>query len=462
MKANKHTVHIDQALSAKLKQFDSGYKGDYSAFKQTLSNYNSNYVRLDDALELKLGQSALKLESSWKKVAAVFWFRRLRNTSIILFVLIGLSYGIRYTTNIQHSSVAQKSGLVRETVSEMQVSGKRSLKNESNTYHELPKNKDGILANITGRKQPYFDKQALNNHNGEHISDIADNMLFEGILYDFTDLGSERQLKRSEVFGFPINPISAADVYKTISALNHISPGSSSQKWFSILRGLTIGVEISNSFQTSRSLMGSPDTENTNRNYAALSDNGRRVNHVINYGIVVEKSIYRGFGISTGIQKQTLNHTQTTDFVLNEAPVYDLDGSIAGYIQIVPERIAVRLENTVSYIAVPLYMTYHLKLGAKNSMQMKLGSGLLCQIDAETEKFDYKSLVLKPYNQPEKRFSMRQVRYGLGWTRQLPHNVMLSFAFERQDISKVAALSDQTERIQTNTNNFIVSLKFKL
>jgi len=226
MKANKHTVHIDQALSAKLKQFDSGYKGDYSAFKQTLSNYNSNYVRLDDALELKLGQSALKLESSWKKVAAVFWFRRLRNTSIILFVLIGLSYGIRYTTNIQHSSVAQKSGLVRETVSEMQVSGKRSLKNESNTYHELPKNKDGILANITGRKQPYFDKQALNNHNGEHISDIADNMLFEGILYDFTDLGSERQLKRSEVFGFPINPISAADVYKTISALNHISFGS--------------------------------------------------------------------------------------------------------------------------------------------------------------------------------------------------------------------------------------------
>lgn len=462
MKANKHTVHIDQALIAKLEQYDNSYKGDYSAFKQALSMHSSNYVLLDDVLEMKLGQSAFKLESSWKQVAAVLWYRRLRNASIVIIVLFGLSFGFRYAINIQQSSSAQKSGSVRHSVPEMKDSGKRTIKNENRAYHMTPMDEYSNRTIRTGRRQAYFDKTVLNNNNGIHNHGLADILLFDGHLNILTDLGSESQLKRSEILGISIDSVAETVASRRLSALNHIIPASLIRKRFSVFRGLTIGIEISNSFQNSHSFMGNPDPEYTNRNYEALTDNGRRVSHVVNFGISVEKMLLKGLGISAGLQKQTLNQTQITDFMLTEAPVYDLDGRIAGYIQIVPEKINVRLGSTVSYLAVPLYLTYNQNINANNSFQLKLGVGLMYQIHSETEKFDYKSLDLKPYQNSANRLTMRQARYGLGWTRQIGQHTMLSLAMERQAIDKIPALSDPTERIQTITNNVILSLKYKL
>jgi hypothetical protein len=464
-------LSIDSALRQLLGNNTSNEMGDYADFLEKLAGHDKNNVLIDEVIEEKLEFQTLKPENSWKRIIAIIWYRRLRNMSFIVLTLASLIYGVKYVMDRQsamteisigtNSSGSTKaielvSILPATKVIDSKQNDRKKIDEKTSIAIKGISNMRHITAN-TFQAGPEQNKAIINrNHSNTQIT--GGNMLVPAIHEDdaVISIGGFAQF-------FPHLKVEPDTIYT--ASYPALSPNRiPKDKNYTVTgklpkTGFIISLHVMNSFQNYHS--STTASRYVNRNYNALANNGRKTSHVLNYGLSIERHLFRGLGLSLGVNKFTLRQEQQTDFLLTEAPVIDIDGSIS-YFDIPPERIQATLENRINYVSVPFNVLYGLKLSSSNSIQVRFGSAMLYQVNKQTEKFDYKTLDLGAYNHQGNKFSFNTLQYGLAYTRNLKNNFMLSLGFERQILYKIDPLSDRTEKTRSSINNLTISLQYKL
>jgi hypothetical protein len=462
MNRDHKDINIDAALNQMLGSYNSGDGGDYADFLSRLAEHDKMFIPIDTVLEEKLEFQHEEYPSSWKNIVAIIWFRRVRNASVIFLLLLAVGYGLNVL--IRKEATGKNPSFTQEEPKDSEIpgTGTGSLsvpENISGTAlpvadrnEEADKRDANITAKITqaieNTKTGDTGFTALDNGSGEteQIPGNENENTFQiAGLKKFQGIGEPEAIVPASPFSF-----NKPDVRK-LRYINRL-PNS----------GIILGLNLINSFQHSHSSINRDEPHNINRNYEALSANGRSRTHVINYGISIEKTLFRGFGLSLGINKLTIVQKQHTDYVLKEVPVIDIDGNIAGYFGIADEKINERIENRVDYISVPFNLVYGLSLGNKNSLKFMFGTNMLGLADKDIKKFDYKTLDLKTYDNSRSSFSLgNNLQYGLSYSRNLRNNMMLSFGIERQ-VLKVKELSDNLEKTASAITNMTISIQYRL
>ena len=223
-----------------------------------------------------------------------------------------------------------------------------------------------------------------------------------------------------------------------------------------------IGFNLIGSQQSFNSEIDETNDKKLNRNYKEISSNGNKKSNVINYGFSIERTFYKGFGASIGINKMTLLKSQKVNYELNEVPVIDINGEIAGYIQITPDKIQEKVESKIQYISFPVQFSYSLKFKEKNSFQFKFGTSIMSEISHSNQKYDYTTLNLNSYHNDYRKQSFNNVQFGMFYNRNLTNRLILGLGYDRKNIGKVNALSDKTEKVKSQINNIGISFKIQL
>lgn len=458
MEPNKF-LHIDSALNQLLAKHPHAEGSDYSDFLKKLAEHDKTKVALDAVLEEKLSTPPQEPMGTWKNIVAIIWYRRIKRVAILLTILTSAFIALRYTKSESNKNTS--------------YSPTYPLQNKPSTVEIIPQHlgdlNNLILENASLKTAPIHtittaEKskiKSIDSHVSSPITPITAIQNSETTAPDESIINiklplnnlkkqSSTSVKSYELISFLPQP-----------KLTQLNPHKKS--FFERLpkTGFVLGVQFNNSFQNWQSDVNT-QARTTNRNYSNLANNGKESSYTMNYGLTFEKTLIKGFGISLGITKLTLKQQQNTDFILTEAPVYDIDGEIAGYIKIAPEKIQTRITNKIDYMAFPIQLMYGLKLTPRNSLQIKVGSSLTTELKKHTEKFNYASLLQAQYNSGGQRLSMNNLEYGVSIGRQIYGPIGLSLGYERQVFKKVNALSDRTETMGVSIHHFNISLKYKL
>lgn len=453
---NKH-INIDSALNQILEKHSASEGGDYNDFLFKLSEHDAKNTLIDDVLERKLIFQQSSGSGSFKRIIALIWYRRIRNASLVLLLL----FGIGYITNKFSNSKTNKNGIIQVTVNTKADNANLKHNSISKLDSKIEKVKESfnnqssldIPSNLNLAKPLLSSKGKVENS----IMQMEENPLitlpetFENNVW-LEPMGFKKltNLKSTKIENTVLAPL-----VKLSTPIPHFKRSSFPTT------GFIIGFNFTTSFQNYTSSIVA-DNKNVNKKYKGLTESGKKRSTVFNYGFSIERNIFKEFGLSSGINKLTIKQTQNTNYLLTEVPVFDIDGAIAGYIAITPERINKTIENKVDYIAIPLNLNYGFNIGKMNNFQFNLGSSLLAEMSHQTEKFDYKTLDLNQYTNASKRISLNAFQYGFSYHRNLKNNFILSLGFERQQINKINVLSDNTEKIKSNNNNFTFGLKYKI
>lgn len=441
---NQDKIHIDSALRQLLENHRSGDKGNYEALMARLAEHQKTTVPIDEVLDKALEFRAGDQRGFWRRVITLIWFRRLRNAGLIILLVSGIGYIVYHSTHYRDIGQQTKEGI------HAPFSKNDPEEQPASMFH-----KSAPAYAKLGHTEVINSTAGKNDRTGRSVSILNETTL--PVIYNEEEaMLSPRGLGRMAVF-------SGSGHFEKVPYLA-LGEGRRTRRspHFNGAGAFIIGFNFSASFQNCRSTIISNDPRNLNRNYDDLANNGNMRSLLFNYGISMEYGILGPLGISFGVNKLTVKQQQEVDFLLTEAPVYDIDGSIAGYIAIQPEMIRKKIENRVDYVSVPLNLTYSLALGAHNSIQFKGGTSVLSQVGKQTAKFDYKSLDLENFDHKNKKISMNTGQFGIAYTRALRNGFMFSIGFERQLMNRINPLSDNTERIKTEINNFTFSLKYKL
>lgn len=454
MKANN--IHIDDALKALIDKQKPSYQGDYADFLNRLAIHESNEISMDELLRDKLQTSTFQHDLSSKNIIVLFWLRRIKKISLAV-ILIGLAYwGAMHF--IQQDTPALVNVTTKNTLAtpiDAQSNAEILTQTKDNV---LEVNNDDIVntnASILDEKRNF---QIIKNH-----SETTSTNLFNHTETNASTDTPEKYLVLKPVKNIvlPLNSLSEfIQTVKLTSNSNIIADIVHAKK--RVKNTLSIGMHFTTSFQMSHSKLLSEDAKQINKNYNELANNGKRRTCAINYGISFQKSLFRNFGFQTGISKFTILNEQQTNYTIHDAPVYDIDGSIRGYINTPEEQIKETISNQVDYIALPINLFYNFKLSGKTDLQVKFGRTLTGEIDKHTEKFNYKTLFLENYTQSGRKISFNNQLIGISINRDLSKYFLLSVGYERQVIYKINALSDNTEKVSTSMNNLQISLKYKL
>lgn len=466
---NKNKLHIDTILQKNLLNPNLDEAGDYSDFLTRLDEFEKKNIIIDELLIHKNQVSSDDYAGSWKRVIALFWFRRIQKIAFVTMLVLASAYGIYYTVNYQTKTTDNI------------VDANNSL----NPIQEL--NNSNINSNDNSSNESIDNTKSFQNPN------LRNNVASKGVSSINLSNNSKEQYnssyKNNEIVT-TVNPednsglwienknnLAIADLYNPFLKTPNIvleNPLSQTQiidkraeqkpirKWLSFGSGIALGFHITSSFQSYKSTLNNYDPKRTNKYYESLSNNGKQTSFRMNYGFFIEKMLYKNWSLSSGINRFTIVQKQMTDYTLNEATVYDLDGSIGGYVTINPERIQMETESKIDFITVPLLFKYSLPLKQKSNIQFMFGSSLMLELKKNTNKFSYSSLEYGEFRQNNKKTSFKNIQYGMSYNRNLKHNLFIGIGVERQVIPNVSQLSDQTETRQSSSINFTLSLYYKL
>lgn len=467
---NKNKLHIDTVLQKNLLNPNLNEAGDYSDFLTKLAEFEKKNIIIDELLIQKKQVTSDDYAGSWKRVIALFWFRRIQKIAFATVLVLASAYGLYYTVNYQtktssdnivdaNNSVNPSKELNNSNTKTNDISSNESIDNTKSLQNSNSSNK--------AESKRFSSNNLSNNSENQNNSSYKDNVID-------TALNPEN---KSNILFENDNNLAIADLYNPFlktpnivleNPLNQTKIIDKSaeqkpiQKWLSFGSGIALGFHITSSFQSYKSTLNNYDPKKTNKHYESLSKNGKQTAFRMNYGFFIEKMIYKNWSLSSGINRFTLVQKQITDYTLNEAIVYDLDGSIAGYVTINPERIQMETESKIDFITVPLLFKYSLPLQSKSNIQFMFGSSLMLELKKNTNKFSYNSLEYGEFKQNNKKTSFKNIQYGISYNRNLKHNLFIGIGMERQVIPIVSQLSDQTETRQSSSINFTLSLYYKL
>ncbi len=452
-------IHIDTAINQLLNQTSVAEGSDYADFLNRLTVHNNNKVLLDTIIENNFTNLQLDPINTWSQIIEIIWLRRLKKVALLLILLTGAFIAIRYPINRpdKNTTIVQPKYLPNQIV---------TIENKADSMkkgHTTVKKNSVIKAS----KIPKETCVEISNNKSE----IFKLNLPPLKAIDPQNINTALSIESENYFGLPIRklkiipPTSVASPetisYLSLPVFPKINPPKKSFFERIPKTGFVLGLQLNNSFQNWQSDVNMQNGT-TNRNYSNLANNGKKSSYTLNYGLTFEKTLIKGFGISLGISKLTLKQQQNTNYILTEAPVYDIDGHIAGYISIAPEKIQTTLTNKIDYLAFPFQLMYGLNLTSRYSFQIKAGSSLTTVLKKQTEKFNYASLIKGSYNAHEPNVSMNNMQYSIAFTRQINGPIFLSIGYEMQVFKKVNALTDQTENMGVNIHHFNISLKYKL
>lgn len=447
-------ISFDSALRTLMVQPPPQEGGDYAVFLEKLSEHETATVALDDLLKEKLRSGTTVPQSVYRSIIASLWISRIKKAGIIVLLLTGfiisLDFAVDYFSEQHHTDNASEP--YRSIPSDVEV---MSPKNQSLTRH--PANHEVVKENV----QPTADKNFKSTI--QKTSLFQTPPLITG-MNSASPRGFTSMILKSRTFSFAAVYNHNDDDVLLMIPLPLISEGTISlpkTNGFVWSPNFEIGLSLLTSIQHYQSDIMDNDPENTNRNYASLTQNGQQSGQVLNFGISLEKPIFKQWGVSLGLQKYTLEQKQRTNYILTEAPVYDLDGRIAGYIDIIPEKIDATIANKIHYIALPINLLFTQKLHRGYGLQLKTGSSLMGMVEQHTQKFNYKTLDLGEYNRRGQRISMNNAMLGLSCSRSLPGRFTMAAGYEIQWLKNISQLSDPTEKVSSNIQSFTLSLKYQ-
>ncbi len=450
-------ISIDSALNQLLSQPVSAQGGSYSAFLEKLAAYDQQNLPLDIVLKDKLSTSAAVPDSMQKSIITLIWYRRLRTAAIITLFIVALGLGMNTLLNLINLEIpADRTISTHKSEPTLHLNTEITEKPDHTTlYAEKSMEAEKPLALASKPTTQAVSSKLIPDVKKENISiQFANSITY---LKSISNLQSYTQLILLSDPSIRIEPemIPSEDIQKRV-----LKP-SQNETGFNPKSNYTIGFNVSSSYQIYHSALNNTGNQNINRNYEKLAQNGRYPGQVLNFGFTFEKPVYKALGISIGLQKITLEQNQKTNFILSEAPVYDLDGQIAGYIDISPEPIQETIENKLQYLAIPIQLTYNINLSRLYSVQVNSGSSLFGLMDQHIEKFNYTTLELDRYANDRGKISLNNLQFGLHCSRRLQGNFLLSVGYDYQLLNNIGPISDETERVNASLHSINLSLKFQ-
>lgn len=450
-------ISIDSALNQLLSQPVSDQSSSYSAFLEKLAAYDQQNLPLDIVLKDKLSTSAAVPDSMQKSIITLIWYRRLRTAAIITLVIVALGLGMNTLLNlIDHEIPADRTISTHKSEPSLHLKTEITEKpDQTAPYAEKSMEAEKPLALESKPTTRAVSSKLTPDGHKENISIQFANSI--SYLKSISNLKSKTQLV------LLLNPLIRIEPgILPIEALqNSVLNKGQTANGFNLKSNYTLGFNSSISYQNYHSAINNTENRNINRNYERLAQNGRYPGQVLNFGFTFEKPVYKALSISIGLQKITLEQNQKTNFILSEAPVYDIDGQIAGYIDISPERIQKTIENKLHYMAIPIQLTYNINLSRFYSVQVNSGSSLFGLMGQHIEKFNYTTLELYPYANDRGKISINNLQFGLHCSRRIQSNFLLSVGYEYQLLNNIGPISDETEKVNASLHSLNLSLKFQ-
>ncbi len=464
---NEDKLNIDDLLNQQIQNHESMDFPAYDFIKSKLESEDSSSISFDDFLQQKLDVIDEVKDNKWKKFIFLFWFRKIKKPAVVLFMLAIIGFGINSMFNLKHTNdtTTVKKEVISKHSSEKNRDAESVLPNtnkydvaeqnykknnginfQKKTVNTKSKNK-GSNQTVTSGKM-VNENQYKSNDNMAKEFNLDEYILGSNFMQNLIKLNTKPLIV--EIEQLAISKIKKE--FKQKSTLFTALPSGN----------FLIGLSFLASHQKYQSEVQEKNDKKLNRNYSEISSNGNKKSIVFNYGISMERTFYKGFGASIGINKMTLLKSQHVDYELKEVPVIDINGEIAGYIQISPERIQEKVTSKIQYMSFPVLVSYSLQFKEKNSFQFKLGTNILSEISNNNYKYDYTTLQLSSYHNNSKKQSFNNIQYGMFYNRYITNKFILGLGYERQNLGKVNSLSDKTELVKSTINNIGISFKIQL
>lgn len=447
---NKDKINIDDLLNQHLQNHESNDFPAFDLMKTQIDIANSNNISFDDFLQEKLEVVEEVKDNKWKKFIFLFWFRKVKKAAIVLIIVATIGYGLNsfFQTNKTVNNIQSENKSI-----ESEIEGEKSEIKKSKSNNLTIQNDNKKLVKI-----PLNYSTKIKSINTEYKTNATIILQSDSIIeYDSERLAVVNNMKKMDLKPFTFEFENAI--------VEKVKKENKQQKnKLSVLPSgnYVIGFNLIGSQQSYKSDIEETNDKKLNRNYREISSNGNKKSNVINYGFSIERTFHKGFGASIGINKMTLLKSQQVNYELNEVPVIDINGEIAGYIQITPDKIQEKVESKIQYISFPVQLSYSLQFKEINSFQFKLGTNILSEISNKNYKYDYTTLQLSSYHNDSKKQSFTNIQYGMYYNRNITNKFILGLGYERQSLGKVNSLSDKTEKVKSTINNIGISFKIQL
>ncbi len=470
MKNKNSHINLDDALNHLIQNYEENGAGDYAQFLEKLSNFENTHIDLDNALQQKLSYVTLASENQYKKIIYLYWFRLVKKTALLALVLFVAGLGAWYFLKNENMPVRQISQ--QKNQQKTAIAKDNHLKNDFKKNPNLNLDKPFLTNKFDKKQKVDFEKTAVLKNNPKPFNAIikqGDEIRGSGhtsITSSSLDTSINQRADRILPFNFlskKLTPLYELQGYNVaINYLANIKTDVKNNYRFSFGKNYSFGLISTASLQQFHTEFASFDKDSLNRNYQALSQNGVKKSAVFNYGFFFEKALYKGIGFSLGLERTSVILKQQTNFALNEVQVIDLNGKIAGYLDIPEVKRISNIENNVNYINIPLKIFYQLEIYKKINVRANFGASLLKSSAGNYEKFDMQTLKLNSFSNTSSRFGVNNLSYGLQINRDIYNNISLGFGYNYSSIKKIKGLSNNIETVSAKLNNFTINLTYKL
>jgi len=364
-----------------------------------------------------------KLDQKNKKRAL---FRRYLYIVLATFVVSLTTITTVYISKEKTTTIAHKQVLIqkKQTLSEQPIQIHKEIPVSVNIEKKLavPANRNSIhQKNETTSVSSQPIKQAgdivIKGNNSPKNDEVVNTIPSEKSTLPVTDITNRQltELKKQAISDTII--LETINKKPDVVASNLLKPDSviipqiNQEKKPSNLTKIACKIVFSPDYTFNKSTTNSANAPRIHENYNLISGESEKGAISFSLGVNLEFFVMKNLSVTSGLFYDKYSTGGKYDFYNNKIPVIDsITGIIKGYIT-VNDTVGVHysINNSYSYLELPLILNYYIALGEKWKLNLKAGGSMIYYMSSSGKTITADELVLKDVN----TYSYNTINWGL-------------------------------------------------